>query len=229
MEFNISDSTSTPLITVSMVKGEKIKLETGSMVYKNSAVELEGKTNGGVFSAIGKSVLGGENFFTTQAHATGDDPILALAPRAIGAVKKIDTSNGQWFLTDGSFLASTENLTYKIKRQKGLGNALFGGTGGLFILKTEGTGEMLIASFGDMIEIELDGTRELQIDNGHVVCWEESLSYNITRASGIFGFKTGEGLLNNFSGKGRVIIQTRQLGAFAESLIPFMPTQKTIN
>lgn len=226
MTFEISASTSTPLITVNLSQGESIKMESGAMVYKSVSVELTGKANGGFFSAVGKSLLGGENFFTTTATAQDNNAVLAIAPRGIGNVEKLVVGDSHWFLNDGTFLASSSTVNYGVVRQKNLANALFANTGGFFILKTEGSGEILLNGFGDIIQIELDGNNELQIDNGHVVAWEESLSYNISRASGMFGFKTGEGFLNTFSGKGKILIQTRQLGAFAESLIPFMPTQR---
>lgn len=55
----------------------------------------------------------------------------------------------------------------------------------------------------DIVEIALDGTEDFVVDNQHVLAWTESLSYSIEVASGTFGFKTGEGLVNKFRGKGK--------------------------
>lgn len=38
----------------------------------------------------------------------------------------------------------------------------------------------------------------------------------------MFGFKTGEGLVNRFTGSGKVLIQTRNIQSLAGILSPFM-------
>jgi len=38
----------------------------------------------------------------------------------------------------------------------------------------------------------------------------------------MFGFTSGEGLVNHFTGDGKVIIQTRNLHSLAEALHPFI-------
>jgi uncharacterized protein (AIM24 family) len=111
-----------------------------------------------------------------------------------------------------------------MERQK-LDGALFGGTGGLFVMKTQGSGKMLISGYGDIVEIDLDGTEDFVVDNQHVLAWTESLSYSIEVASGTFGFKTGEGLVNKFRGKGKILIQSRNVEALAQSIIPFIPSK----
>ena len=131
----------------------------------------------------------------------------------------------QWRLQDGAYLASESTVDYKSKSQ-GLGKALFGGTGGFFIIETSGRGTMLVNAFGALIEFELDGSEELIIDNGHLVCWQDTLDYKMEVASGMFGFKTGEGLVCKFSGRGKVVLQTRNLSNFAGALSPFFPSSK---
>lgn len=226
MKINQTNSTSASLIEFQLEKGQSIRLERGSMVYKDTSIKLEGKINGGLFSAVGKAFLGGESFFTSIATAESAGKI-AIAPKGFGNIKILSVSSEkQWYINDGSFLACNISVDYISIRQKRVLNSLFGGTGGFFILKSKGEGELLINGFGDLIEIELDGDKSFQIDNGHVVCWEETLDYKIEVASGLFGFKTGEGLVNTFSGKGKVIIQTRNIQSFVDVLIDYIPLPK---
>jgi len=43
------------------------------------------------------------------------------------------------------------------------------------------------------------------IDNGHVLAWDRDLNYNIHMESGFWNsIGTGEGLVNTFSGYGKV-------------------------
>jgi uncharacterized protein (AIM24 family) len=63
------------------------------------------------------------------------------------------------------------------------------------------------------------------VDNGHVVAWDASLDYQIELQSGFLGsVGTGEGIVNHFSGTGKVLIQTLNLQNFAEQLTPFLPS-----
>lgn len=221
-----TNSTSASLVEFQLEKNESIRLEPGCMVYKDSCIALEGKVNGGIFSAIGKAFFGGESFFTSVAKAKSAGRI-AVAPKGFGNIKVLNVSSGkQWYINDGAFLACNISVDYISTRQKRVLNSILGGTGGFFILKSKGEGELLVNGFGDLIEIELDGDKAFQIDNGHVVCWEETLDYSLEIASGLFGFKSGEGLLNTFKGKGKVIIQTRNIQSFVDILVDYIPFPK---
>lgn len=230
MKYQLSHESSFPLIYVSLEQNEAIRLERGAMVYHNGKVKIEGNMNsngagglGGALKALGRSVTSGESFFITTATGLAQDGLIALAPSRIGQVREIVIGEGShWCLNDGSFVACDASVAYNMKRQS-LGKAIFAGTGGLFVMETSGYGKMIVAGYGDILEIELDGTDHFVIDNFHVVAWDSSLNYDIKVASGIFGFKSGEGLVNEFSGRGKVLIQTRNISEFARQIIPFLP------
>ena len=231
MEYKIRSTSMATLVEISLDNNEEIQIESGSMVYHNAAVKLEGKMNsngkgglGGALKALGRSMTSGESFFITKASAIGANGKISLAPASLGSIKEILVGQEQWNLNTGAFLASEEGVHYVMERQK-LGGAIFGGTGGLFVMKTQGHGKMLISCYGDIVEIALDGTEDFVVDNRHVLAWTESLSYSISAASGIFGFKTGEGLVNKFRGKGTILIQSRNVEALAKLIIPFIPVQ----
>lgn len=219
------------LVEIGLDNNEEIQIESGSMVYHNTAVKLEGKMNsngkgglGGALKALGRSMTSGESFFVTKASAIGANGKISLAPASLGSIKEILVGQEQWRLNTGAFLVSEAGVHYVMERQK-LGGAIFGGTGGLFVMKTQGSGKMLISGYGDIVEIALDGTEDFVVDTQHVLAWTESLSYSINVASGTFGFKTGEGLVNTFRGKGKILIQSRNVEALAQLIIPFIPVQ----
>lgn len=229
MEYQRSSTSMAPLVEISLDNNEEIQIESGSMVYHNASVKLEGKMNsngkgglGGALAALGRSITSGESFFITKASAIGENGIISLAPASLGSIKEIFVGQEQWNLNTGAFLASEDGVHYVIERQK-LSGALFGGTGGLFVMKTQGYGTMLISGYGDIVEIALDGTEDFVVDNQHVLAWTDSLSYSIRVASGLFGFTTGEGLVNTFRGKGKIMIQSRNVQALAQLIIPYLP------
>jgi uncharacterized protein (TIGR00266 family) len=223
MKYQLSNNGPFALVTIKLTKDEEVKIERGSMVYHNGNVTLEGRMNttkksvsvlGNMLKSVAKSVVSGESFFVTVVRSSTDDGEINIAPPSIGSIREILVGSSQWFLNDGVFLACDMSVEYNMKRQS-LGKAVFGGTGGLFVMETSGEGSMLISCYGDIVEINLDGSKKFVVDNRHVLAWESSLKYEIRVASGMFGFTTGEGLVNEFSGKGKILIQTRNIEGFA--------------
>lgn len=227
MNYRLTQSTVFPLVEVTLSQGEEIMIERGCMVYHTGDVTLEGKLNsssgglGGVVKALGRSMVSGESFFITRAKGMSNGARIALAPGTPGAVRELHIGTQQWRIRDQAFLACDASVTYEMKRQS-FGKAIFGGTGGFFVMESKGSGSMLVSSYGDIIEMTMDGGRPLVVDNTHVVAWSTSLDYQIKVASGTFGFTTGEGLVNEFHGKGTVLVQTRNVQALAGMLAPYM-------
>jgi len=229
MNYTLTQSTAFPLVEVSLANGEEIQIERGCMVYHRGGVSLEGKMNsgrgggglGGLFRAVARSMTSKESMFITRAKALADGAKIALAPSAPGSIRELRLGQQQWRINDSAFLACDASVSYQMKRQS-FGKALFGGTGGFFIMETTGTGSMLINSYGDIQEIQMNGTSPLIVDNTHVVAWTNTLNYTIKVASGILGFTTGEGLVNEFNGRGTVLIQTRNIQSLAGLMRPFM-------
>lgn len=229
MNYTLTDSTAFPLVELTLAQGEEIQIERGCMVHHSGGVELEGKMNssssglGGLVKALGRSMVSGESMFITRARGLSHGAKIAIAPGAPGAIRELSVGAQQWRIRDQAFLACDVEVSYEMKRQS-FSKAMFGGTGGFFIMETKGNGSMLISSYGDIIELTMDGTTPLTVDNSHVVAWSTSLQYEIRVASGTFGFKTGEGLVNEFHGSGTVLVQTRDISSLAGMLRPFIAT-----
>ena len=228
MNFNLIGDTDNPLAEVFLRSGETIKIERGAMVYMQD-VELEGKTNsssgglGGLFKAAARSLVSGESMFITSATGKSPDARIGIAPSVSGVIRRLSVGAKQYRLNTSAFLACDNTVTYNMVSQN-VGKALFGGTGGFFIMETSGQGDLLVNAFADMIELEVTDSKPLVIDNEHVVAWDSNLDYNIRIASGTIGFMSGEGLVNEFHGNGKVLIQTRNLHSLANALQPFLPT-----
>ena len=164
--------------------------------------------------------------FITEATGTNYDGLLGIAPSIPGKIICLEVnSQNHYYLNNGAFLACDNSVSYEMKTQS-VGKALFGGTGGFFVMHTFGQGDLLINAYGDIMEINVDDAHPITIDNEHVVAWDDSLDYEIKIASGTFGFTTGEGLVNVFHGNGKVYIQSRNLHSLADALLPFIPQSK---
>ena len=231
MKYNILGDDDCPLLHIDLCEGERVLIERGSMAYMSN-VSLSGKMNSekkgfaGFISAVGRSIASGESVFITEATGDCDGAELGVAPSIPGKIVPLEIGARQYCLNTGAFLACDASVTYNIITQS-FGKALLGGTGGLFIMETAGTGDMLVNAFGDILEIEVRPDKPMIIDNEHVVAWDSSLEYNIEVASGTFGFTTGEGFVNRFTGSGKVLIQTRNTHSLAEEIRKFIPTQSS--
>lgn len=102
----------------------------------------------------------------------------------------------------------------------------FGGEG-LFVIQISGTGLLLLSSFGAIHRKVLRPGERYVVDTGHLVAWETSMQYQLRKAakSMFRSFLSGEGLVAEFAGPGEILIQTRNLAAFAGLLKPFFPSQ----
>ncbi len=233
MEYALSSESDGALAIIKLNAGETVKIENGSMVYHNGKVKLEGKMNsggndggiGGFFKAAVRSMTTGESFFITHAQGKSNGAILGIAPGTPGSIKAMEVGKEQWFLNDGAFLACDSTVDYTLKTQS-LGAAIFGGTGGLVIMQTTGQGTVLVNSYSEIIELNLDGSTPYVVDNTHVIAWTTTLSYDLKFGSGLLGFTSGEGIVNEFEGVGRILIQTRNLPGFANALYKFLPKNK---
>jgi uncharacterized protein (TIGR00266 family) len=95
---------------------------------------------------------------------------------------------------------------------------------GLFLLKAIGPGTVFVASYGAIYKKQCDG--EYIVDTDHIVAFEDSVSYGITKVGGIKSlFLGGEGLVAKFSGTGMIYAQTRSPSSLAAFLHPFRRVQ----
>ncbi|MRW83532.1 TIGR00266 family protein [Pseudoduganella sp. FT26W] len=210
-----------PFLHVSLRQGEKIYCESGAMVMMEAALDLKGKITGGIGAALMRRFANGESFFQQHIEAVRGDGDCLLSPTLPGAMQTLDLGNQQYMLSDGAFVAATSGVELKVRTQS-LGNALFAGSGGFFITETSGVGQAVVSGFGSISQLEVEPGRDVIIDNAHVVAWDSALRYEISvTTGGNSGFlsnlvnsqTSGEGLVLRFSGKGKILICSRNSGS----------------
>jgi|SRR5450830_1227338 len=206
-----------PFLHVSMRQGEKIYCESGAMVMMEAALDLKGKISGGIGAALMRRFANGESFFQQHIEAVRGNGDCLLSPTLPGAMQTLDLGNQQYMLSDGAFVAATSGVELKVRTQS-LGNALFAGSGGFFITETSGVGQAVVSGFGSISQLEVEPGRDVIIDNSHVVAWDSALRYEISvTTGGNSGFlsnlvnsqTSGEGVVLRFSGKGKILICSR--------------------
>ncbi len=216
MEYKIVCKPSYSLLELKLKDGEEVLAEAGAMVYMKN-VELKTEVKGGIFGGLKRALLGGETFFVNRFVARGEG-LLGLAPKYNGDIIRIPV-NGRLFAQSGAFLASTPEIEMDTKW--GGARTFFAGEG-LFLLKLEGNGDVFLASFGGIEELDVDGS--LIVDTGHIVAFEDGLDFEVRRVGGLKAtLLSGEGLVAEFRGRGKVWIQTRSIGEYIGWIASLLP------
>ncbi len=211
------------LAVVNLQAEQAISAEAGAMVSMSANVDLESQMKGGVFGAL-KRAVGGESAFVSTFTSRGGAGEVTFAPGAPGDVAGIEMNNQTFMVQSSSYLAGDTSLVVDTKF--GGAKSFFGGEG-LFVLQISGAGLLLVSSFGAIHRKNLRPGERYVVDTGHLVAWEGHMQYSLRKAaSGFFkSFLSGEGMVAEFTGPGEILIQTRNLAAFAGLLKPFFPTQ----
>ena len=219
------------IVRVRLGAGDKVYAEAGKMVYKTSNVEwrsqMRGKGIAGKLIGGLKSKLTGESLFFTHFECPSGSGEVGFAGDFPGRVRALQLEPGRSVLVqkDG-FVAAESSVTLDIAFNKKIGAGLFGGEG--FILqRLGGQGTAFIHAGGDFVEFDLGDGEKLQADTGALVCFDDTVNYDIELAGGIavslFG---GEGLfLATLTGPGKVILQTLTLEKLRREMVAGLPSQ----
>ena len=208
---------------------ERFVSEAGSMFRVSSNVDIDvstrSRSTGGLLSGIKRMIAGESFFFSTYTASGGRAAEVGLAPRLQGEVAVINCDGtNRWVCAGGSYLGSSPDLDIDTQFQ-GL-RGVFSGES-LSFLSVEGVGPLIVNAFGKITEIEVSG--HFTVDTGHVVAFEESLTYSIDKAGGswVQSFLTSEGLTLKFYGHGRLYVQSHNPDEFGRSIGPLLPPRSS--
>ena len=216
MEYNIDGNPDYGQLTVRVRPGERFIAESGAMVWMTDGMQVKARLLGGFTKALVRKAVGGESLFVGEYHH-GSGGSIAFSPSVPGTVLQRSLNGDSFVLTGGSFMACTPGV--QLKTRFGGLRAIFSGEGAFFI-ECSGRGELFYNSFGAIVEKEVQGS--FTVDTGNVVAWEPGLSYSIRGMGGLKStLLSGEGLVMNFSGSGKVYLQTRTMDGMSSWLTPF--------
>jgi uncharacterized protein (TIGR00266 family) len=202
---------------------QSILAEAGAMVSMSANVELQSQMKGGLMGAF-KRAVGGESAFVSTFTARGGPGEVTLAPGSPGDIAGLEMNNQLFYVQSSSYLAGDAGLV--VDTRWGGAKSFFGGEG-LFVLQVSGTGLLLVSSFGAIHRKRLAAGERYVVDTGHLVAWEGTTNYTLRKAAAGFfrSMVSGEGIVAEFVGPGEILIQTRNLAAFAGLMKPFFPSQ----
>ncbi|NEO84634.1 MAG: TIGR00266 family protein [Spirulina sp. SIO3F2] len=217
MDIELLHQPDSAIAKVTLENGEDLVAQAGAMVAMSGHITAEttlrrGK-GGGIMGGL-KRMMAGESLFLSVFHAAVPGEIM-LAPRLPGDLLVYPLMGKNLIVQSGSYLASESDVDIDLGFQ-GL-KSVFSGES-IFWLNISGRGQVLLTSFGGIYEIDVNG--DYVVDTGHIVAFEESLSFKITKpsASWIGSFLGGEGFVCRFQGRGKVYCQTHNNYDFGRTI-----------
>ncbi|NLG51627.1 MAG: TIGR00266 family protein [Chloroflexi bacterium] len=207
------------LAVVTLDPNERINVEAGSMVSMSAGIQLETKAAGGILASLKRSLLGGESFFMNEYRASAQGGQLSLAPALPGDMVVLNLQEDEELLVQsGSYVASAQSISIDTKWG---GAKTFFASEGLFLLRCSGQGPLILSSYGAIHEMWLDVDERYTVDTGHLVAFGEGMGFDVRAAGGLKStLFSGEGLVVELTGPGRVLVQTRSADALLAWLTP---------
>lgn len=209
MEVTLRQSPSFSVARLGLAGGEAVQVESGGMMAMSPDVNLSAKAEGGVLKSLKRAALGGESLFVSTYTAPAGGGFVDVAARLPGDITTYSVSEPTaLFISRGCWLANESSVQLDTK-WGGFKN-LFGSEGG-FILRAGGAGKVVFACYGALEEWNLAAGEKVTVDSGHMVAYEGSVGMTVRKATGgiVQMFKSGEGLVLDFEGPGRLWVQTR--------------------
>jgi uncharacterized protein (TIGR00266 family) len=210
---------------VTLDPGESIQVESGAMVGMSPGLEMETEASGGLLKSLGRKMFGGESFFLNTYTGSSPGDSVALAPPLPGDVAVIEMRGETLLVQSGSYLASSEGIKVETKWS---GAKTFFGSEGLIMLRVSGSGTLIVSSYGAIHPVELEAGQSYVVDTGHLVTFEEHMNFEVKKVAGwkstLF---SGEGLVAELTGPGKLTLQSRSQDSFLAWLLPKIPEKTT--
>ena len=199
---------------------ETLTSEGGAMIAMSGDMRIETTTHkkgkGSLLKSM-KRMLGGESLFLNHFTAGANGGELWLGTVLSGDMFVYDLADESLVVQAGSFVAAEHGVEIDVGWQ-GF-KSLLGGEN-LVWLNLKVRGKVIFNSFGCIYPIEVQG--QTIVDSGHIVAFQETLSFDISKAgkSWMSSFLGGEGLVCKFNGRGTVWCQSHYATGFGRALGP---------
>ena len=199
MKYELLHQPDSAIAHIQMEPNEEIVAEAGAMIAMSGFIQAnttlrQGKS-GGILGGL-KRMAAGESLFLSIFRSGGSAGEIYLAPRLVGDILAYQLDGSQELVVQSTgYMASSGGVDIDLGFQ---GFKSFFSGEAIFWLQISGTGVVFLSSFGGIYTIDVDG--EYVVDTGHIVAFERSLDFSITKAGAgwIGAFLGGEGLVCRF-------------------------------
>ncbi len=224
MQIDIQSGPAFAYAEITLPAGGAVRVEAGAMAMTRGDITIKTSTQGGFLKGL-KRTIGGESFFVND-FSSGSGGIVGVAPALPGDMTVAElTGTGTLLVQSGSWIASDPAIDVDAKW--GGGKTFFSGEG-LILLRCSGQGQVLMSAYGAIRPTTLAAGETMTLDTGHVVAFDDTVQYSVRKAG---SWKTtllgAEGLVTDFTGPGRVWLQTRSSSDLVSWIQEHLPTQRS--
>ncbi len=189
----------------------KVRVEPGALYYMNGSLEMKASTGGGIVKGLFRKATSGESFFVNEIHGTGT---IVLEP-TFGhfLLHEMEDGNDGVICDKGMFYAGAGSLDISAKMQKNISAGLFGGEG---LWQTSITGSGIAVLFSPVPEDEITiielNNEKLSVDGNFALMRTSGIDFRAEKSSKswLSTSVSGEGILQTFSGTGKVWLAPTQ-------------------
>ncbi|WP_413162020.1 TIGR00266 family protein [Capilliphycus salinus ALCB114379] len=227
MKIKILQQPDCAIARVTLDAREELVAEAGAMVAMsesiNTSTTLRQGKGGGILGGL-KRMVGGESLFLSVFRSPISGGEVFLAPKLLGDILHYQVTGSGLVVQATSYLASHSDVDIDLGFQ---GFKSFFSGENIFWLDLTGQGDVLINSFGGIYEVDVED--EYIVDTGHIVAFEKTLNFEITKpgSSWLGAFLGGEGLVCRFRGRGKLYCQTHNSTAFGQLVGPRLPAKES--
>jgi uncharacterized protein (TIGR00266 family) len=228
MDIQILQQPDSAIAKINLDAHEELVAEAGAMIAMNGSINAsttlrQGK-GGGILGGL-KRMAAGESLFLSVFRSPLPNGEIFLAPKMLGDILHYQMTPTGLVVQATSYLASSANVDIDLGFQ---GFKSFFSGENIFWLDISGQGDVLLSAFGGIYEIPVEG--EYIVDTGHIVAFEKSLTFDISKPPGsswLSAWLGGEGLVCRFKGNGRLFCQTHNAKAFGQLIGSRLPARSS--
>ena len=197
MKFEITESPNSYLL-LELNKDEKIIIEKGCLIYSDGEYNFENKIEVESYKNIISKIFGGKSL-AYNIYTANEKLKMGFSAKDTAEIFSLEIDKQTSILFNASqHFARTIDIQIK--------------TGGLsqdFLVKTEGSGTLFLKAYGQIIEKIVESSKPIYVDEDSLIAFQEGVEYKWITGGIKKLITSGEGGLYEFSGNGKVWIQSK--------------------
>lgn len=214
------------VVCCTLTQGESVFTESGGMAWMDDGFKMESNTHGGLLRGLGRALSGDSLFMTTY---TCEVPMatIAFGSSFPGCILPMDLPAGKRvILQKNAFLVAETSVSLEAHLNKKMSSGFIGGEE--FILqRIIGPGVAFLEIDGDVVEKELKAGEVLNVDQGYIAAFEDTVDFKVTSVKGLKNKSlSGEGFfMATLTGLGKVWLQTMPFNNLADRILKMIPNK----
>ncbi|WP_266079016.1 TIGR00266 family protein [Haladaptatus caseinilyticus] len=223
MDYEITNRPAFTQLELTLESNEEIRAEAGSLVSHSKNVEVTAGMDDELVESLSDSMFDERRPFSTTFSANRPGTV-TLAPPFPGDIFHYELRDESLYTPSSSFLAVEPGVGLDAELS---GGRAFVESEGDFLLELSGSGLSFLSSYGAISVVSLNSDERYVVDTGHVVAFEQTVGFSVSRLSGVRSpAESGDGLICEFEGPGTIWMQSRSPAAFLTWLVPNLPDER---